>query len=847
MKKHLFFLFAALVLMMAPGAMKAQTTVTIGDGTETTYMAPYYSLYNYSFVEQIYTAAEIDKPTGGLISSIGFYMTSLDNQPITMTVFMKNVSRSTFDSDMDYEPVDDAVVVYEGSYTFVPGWNIIELSTPFQYNGTDNLMIAFDEHHSWSSRYFTYTQVPDAVLCYRSDSEDPDPDDLASFSGSKSVSGGRPNLQITFAPNPIVQIGSGNQTSVNLPTNVNFNYSLTEQIYMEEEIGQAGDIYTIAFYNTTYITTRNLNIYMILTNETTFNSGSGWSAVPSGSLVYSGDVTFLSDTWTTIELNTPFHYSGSGNIMVVVDDNTGDEDYALYFKVFDATAPRAWYIFNDNTNYSPTSSGSGWRTTMNQKNQIRFGFTPVACPAPTHLAVSNIGSNGAGVSWEQPGSGNQWIVQCSTSPDFSAFSEVTIGSSSWYIYGLNPNTTYYVRVANSCGPEGISSWSSMVSFSTTESPCIAPTDLTVSNISYDGAYLTWDQPDGGAEWLIEYSTDPEFSSSSFESTFDTYLSLTGLAPITTYYVRVANDCGTMGISGWVTTSFTTTGGAIVVSDIIDFETNNLSQYPFDNDATYPWIVVAVTDECNNCGSYCMRSGNAGWPGTSSTIEATHTFDFDGYISFDAKCMGEGTSTFYDYCDFLVDDYLVIHHATWLLCGKNQVYSQTSANSGSANQLCHKFGLLRFKLCKFIGNNEKMLKRFGHGSLSVQFLIFVDINVAYTDFFTCIGKNSLSAFQLAFNRYTRSLDFRSVEVGNDSGCMRKMFKRLSHTAAFIVNEDKSNLIRMIIDGERKNICYNKLGFSRTCHSRYKAVRPMELLMKIKLKRFAKCIDTNGCFQ
>ena len=675
MKKHLFFLFAALVLMMVPGAMKAQTTVTIGDGTETTSKSPYTSYYNYSFVEQIYTAAEIGRPTGGLISSISFNMQPSVDQTITMTVFMKNVSRSTFSSNADYESVNDAVVVYEGSYTFTSGWNTIELSTPFYYNGTDNLMIAIDEHHSWSERYFYCTSVVNAVHSYCSDSNDPDPFNIASFSGVNMLSSNRPNLQITFAPNPIVQIGSGSQTNVNLPTNVNFKYSLTEQIYTEEEIGQAGDIYTIAFYNTSDVTTRNLNIYMSLTNQSTFSSGPSWSAVPSGSLVYSGDVTFLSDTWTTIVLNTPFHYSGSGNIMVVVDDNTGNKDYSLYFKAFDATAPRAWYIFNDNTNYNPTSSGSGWCTAINMKNQIRFGFAPVTCTAPTNLVVSNVASNGAGVNWEQSGSGNQWIVQCSTSSDFSNPSQVTVGSQSWYIYGLTPTTTYYVRVANSCGPENISSWSNTVTFTTTESSCITPTNLTVSNISYDGADLTWDQPGGGAEWVIEYSINPEFSSSSIESSFDSYFSLTGLDPITTYYVRVANDCGTMGNSEWVTTSFTTTGGAIIVPDIIDFETADFSQYPFDNDATYPWVVVAVTDECNTCDSYYMMSGNAGQHGTSSTIEATHTFPTIGQIAFDAKCMGEGTS--WDLCEFFIDGVLQFSYGEYMAGWNHYAYTVTA--------------------------------------------------------------------------------------------------------------------------------------------------------------------------
>ncbi len=654
-----------LVAQTIPFNVYPYDVVNIGDGTSTSYYAPYNSLWGYSFVEQIYTADEIAMPAGGTVTSISFNMQSSEEQTNHITVYMKNVSRSAFDNSNDYETVTSSDIVFEGDYTFVQGWNTIPLNTPYQYNGTDNLMIAFHENTpGYSTRYFYYTYKEGSVLSAHSDYDDPDPYDLASFPGTKYIQNYRANIRIAFVE-PIVEIGSGNVVRSDLPTNVNFNYSLTEQIYMEEEIGQAGDIYTIAFYNTSDAKTRNIDIYMRLTDQSTFSSGPNWTVVSPSNLVYSGDVTFLSGTWTTIELNNPFHYPGSDNIMVVVDDNTGNDDFALYFKVFDATSPQALYIYDDNTNYNPNYSASiyNWCTSINMKNQIQLGFTPILCHAPTNLAVSNIGSVGAGVSWDQPGSGDYWIVQCSTSSDFSTFSEVTIGSSSWYIYGLSPNTTYYVRVANRCGPEDISSWSSMVTFTTTESPCIAPTDLTVSNVSYNGADLTWNQPGDGYEWLIEYSINPEFSSSSFESSFDPYLSLTGLDPITTYYVRVANECGTLGNSEWVTTSFTTTGGVIVIPDIIDFEPGDFSQYPFVNDATYPWIIVDASDGCDNGSTYCMRSGNAGIASSSSTIEATYDYPDAGYITFDAKCMGEGTN--WDVCKFFIDGALQFSYGEYM--------------------------------------------------------------------------------------------------------------------------------------------------------------------------------------
>ena len=48
-----------LLALFAPWAAKAQTTVTIGEGTATCNTNPIGTYYNYSITEQLYTAAEI--------------------------------------------------------------------------------------------------------------------------------------------------------------------------------------------------------------------------------------------------------------------------------------------------------------------------------------------------------------------------------------------------------------------------------------------------------------------------------------------------------------------------------------------------------------------------------------------------------------------------------------------------------------------------------------------------------------------------------------------------------------------------------------------------------------------
>ena len=90
----------------------------------------------------------------------------------------------------------------------------------------------------------------------------------------------------------------------------------------------------------------------------------------------------------------------------------------------------------------------------------------------------------------------------------------------------------------------------------------------------------------------------------------------------------------------------------VVETIIDFETGDfsqLSQYSFTNDPTYPWIVV----DADNGSSKCIQSSNGGHHSTVSTFSISKSFASSGMISFDANCMGEGTSTAWDKCIFQI--------------------------------------------------------------------------------------------------------------------------------------------------------------------------------------------------
>ena len=81
---------------------------------------------------------------------------------------------------------------------------------------------------------------------------------------------------------------------------------------------------------------------------------------------------------------------------------------------------------------------------------------------------------------------------------------------------------------------------------------------------------------------------------------------------------------------------------------IDFETGDFSQFAFVNTSAYPWTIV--TDN----SSYVMKSSNSGVSNSESAISATVEYVADGTVSFEALCMGEGTSTAWDKCIFEID-------------------------------------------------------------------------------------------------------------------------------------------------------------------------------------------------
>lgn len=203
-----------------------------------------------------------------------------------------------------------------------------------------------------------------------------------------------------------IEIGSGDDLNSYVPTYSLYNYSLTQQIYTAAEIGTAGTINSIAFFNGGTEKARNIDLYLVHTTKSTFDGANDWIAATANDKVFSGEVTFTADgEWTTITLDTPFSYNGTDNLAVIVDDNSGNWSSGLKCNVFDATN-QAIRVYSDENNYDPANPAAYTGTIMSVKNQIKLGFSGGTAPAAVGVDVA-LAKKGNTASFIMPGPGGK--------------------------------------------------------------------------------------------------------------------------------------------------------------------------------------------------------------------------------------------------------------------------------------------------------------------------------------------------------------------------------------------------------------------------------------------------------
>lgn len=136
---------SATIVMTDYPCANCNDSIIVGTGTEQDNQLPLNTYYNYSYTQQIYTAAEIGNTIGG-INCISFQYIHSSLQTKDIEVYLGNITKTTFNSSSDWVSISDMQLVYNGTINFTPGmadnWVTIPFNTPFEWDGVSNIVVA---------------------------------------------------------------------------------------------------------------------------------------------------------------------------------------------------------------------------------------------------------------------------------------------------------------------------------------------------------------------------------------------------------------------------------------------------------------------------------------------------------------------------------------------------------------------------------------------------------------------------------------------------------------------------------------------------------------------------------
>jgi hypothetical protein len=329
-------------------------------------------------------------------------------------------------------------------------------------------------------------------------------------------------------------------TTYTVPLNTYYNYTLTETIIDSAEIGGPMELSALAYYydySTAMTAKTNVTVWLQPTNKTEFTSETDIVVLDTNTAVqvYSGPMN-CEQGWNYFGFATPYSYNGQGNLLVIVDDNSGSYNSSSYVFKAQATSQYksiSWY--SDSDNPDPTSNSySGVK--------YRYQYRPVmqliscgGCPAPV---INSVSHDYESAIITVSGNGNGFELEYGTDPSIMPNNQNTT-TNTFTLTGLQPATTYYFHVRQECDDNEMSNWTEGY-FITDSLPCVAVTGLQVTGTSYNSISVSWTA--GGDETAWEVKAASTVDSVTITATTTT-ATVDGLVPQRAYSVTVRPMCG----------------------------------------------------------------------------------------------------------------------------------------------------------------------------------------------------------------------------------------------------------------------------------------------------------------
>jgi len=158
--------------------------IEVGDGSTSNSYVPFYGYYGYGYSQSLYPAADLDQLD--TIYGIAFNCASSNSQTYTIDIYMANTTATAVSTSQYIAASNLTRVAQNRSINFTNGWNEINFTTPFVYNGTGNLVVAVDNNTgSYSSGLSFVHHASSNGSCYwYQDGTDITPSSPSSYSSS---------------------------------------------------------------------------------------------------------------------------------------------------------------------------------------------------------------------------------------------------------------------------------------------------------------------------------------------------------------------------------------------------------------------------------------------------------------------------------------------------------------------------------------------------------------------------------------------------------------------------------------------------------------------------------------
>ena len=414
--------------------------VTVSEGTSTNSYAPLYGNYKSSYDQMIYTASQLEDAGISVscnITKIGFNSITANTEARNPVIYICQTDKNAFSDKNDFVSINEFTKVYDfndhSQWNITAGWNEFVLDTPFEYDGTSNLIIAMHCGliSGYANTYFYASTVSDYQVIYAyNDNTDPNP---ATYEGNwsnypsnnsttnKNISTVLPVLKLYYEPVTVACAKPTGLAIVGSPTahgvTVQWNAEVGETFDYAIELGTGIDPETVTY---------------------------------AGSITSTG--TTCSMSWNNL--------------------TNGDSDYTVFIRKNCS-----------NGSYSTAAT--------------KIIHTAIACPAPTTLACTAVTANTATLSWTENAGASAWQICLNgdeTAPtDINTNTEgvtVSEGTVTYVLPNLTAETVYTAKVRTVCGGiDGESDWSTTVSFEPTIKQLITgETTGTASYLPFNNYY-----------------------------------------------------------------------------------------------------------------------------------------------------------------------------------------------------------------------------------------------------------------------------------------------------------------------------------------------------------------------